>query len=193
MELTPLFYPPDLPAWRAWLAENGASQARVWLKYFRKGSLMPALSYQETLDEALCFGWIDSLIQRIDDESYARLFTPRRSASKWSADNRVRIKALIAEGRVTPAGLAVLPPDLEAEPVFRAHPEAQPLPDFIQDALAANPVARQRFFDLPPSARRLYLNYILDAKRGETRQKRLNYILEQLALGNTINLLQPKK
>lgn len=189
--LTSQFYAPDLPAWRAWLAEHHASAREVWLVYYKPHAHQPTLSYADSLDEALCFGWIDSLIRRIDEDSYARLFTPRVNREKWSAANRKRVRELIAAGRMTPAGTAVLPADLDAEPIQRPHPEREELPEFIRQALEQTGGLRAKFDALPPSTRRAYLNYILDAKRDETRQKRLALILENLAQDTVVDFMTP--
>ncbi len=192
MKLEPLLYVPDAETWAAWLAENWQVERRVWLVYYKKGCPQASPTYEESVDEALCFGWIDSLIKRLDDQSHARLFTPRKDRTKWSASNRLRVRRLIEAGRMKPPGLAVLPPDLEAEPVWRAHPEQEPLPGFIQQALAANIELKELFFGLTPSIRRMYLNYILDGKREATRQKRLEYILENLATGKIVDFMKSK-
>jgi uncharacterized protein YdeI (YjbR/CyaY-like superfamily) len=191
--LSPQFYPPDLNAWRAWLTEHHATDRQVWLVYYKPHAQRPSISYSDSLDEALCFGWIDSLIRRIDDDSYARLFTPRSNTARWSAVNRKRIKELIAAERVMPAGLAVLPQDLDAQPVERPHPEHEELPEFIQQALDQQAGLREKFEALSPSVRRGYLNFILDAKREETRQKRLVFVLENVASGQKIDFMKPLK
>ncbi len=96
----------SIAAWRDWLEQNHGTAGEVWLVYYKKGCGRPGLDYLETVDEALCFGWIDSQIRRVDEQRYARKFTPRKAASKWSTDNRRRAEELIQAGRMTPAGLA---------------------------------------------------------------------------------------
>ena len=193
MPLTPSLYLPTRSDWRAWLEVHHASETRLWLIFYKKDSGQPSIPLDDAIEEALCFGWIDSLIQHIDEQRYARLFTPRKNSAKWSADNRRRVQKLIAEGRMTPAGLALIPADWDAEPVPRGHPEQEELPAFIHEALDGEEGLRAKFEALAPSLRRNYLGYILDAKREETRQKRLAYILKAVALGQTVDFMKSMK
>jgi len=96
--------------WRRWLAKHHDDKKEIWLVYFKKSSSKTGVSYDESVEEALAYGWIDGLTKSIDDESYAGRFTPRKPKSNWSASNISRVKKLIAEGRMAPAGLATLPP-----------------------------------------------------------------------------------
>ncbi|HZS76494.1 MAG TPA: hypothetical protein VFA41_07755 [Ktedonobacteraceae bacterium] len=98
--------------WRAWLEEYHQDKKEIWLIYYKKTSGKQGISYEESVEEALCFGWIDGAIKGIDRDTYAGRFTPRRPKSPWSASNRIRVARLLQEGRMTKAGLAVLPPDL---------------------------------------------------------------------------------
>jgi uncharacterized protein YdeI (YjbR/CyaY-like superfamily) len=108
MEVTQTFYAADRSKWRAWLAANGSAERELWLIFCKKHAGTPCVSYDEAVEEALCFGWIDGLIKRLDDDRYTRRFTPRKSCSNWSESNKVRVRKLIAEGRMTPAGLATV-------------------------------------------------------------------------------------
>lgn len=174
--------------WRRWLARNGKRQKEIWLVQFRKGSPGTAVAYDDALDEALCFGWIDSLVKRIDGDRYARKFTRRTNPLTWSALNRKRMKRLIAEGRVTRAGLAVAgyrnaPKRVEQ----RSH-----IPERLPPALAA--VIRQdtrawsAFRALAPSHRRAYIGWVTSAKREETRLRRLAEAVRVLARGEKLGL-----
>ena len=98
--------------WRAWLAQHNADRKEIWLIYYKKTSGKTGISYEESVEEALCFGWIDGTNKGIDAETYAGRFTPRRPKSPWSASNRIRVARLLREGRMTEVGLAVLPADL---------------------------------------------------------------------------------
>jgi mannose-6-phosphate isomerase-like protein (cupin superfamily) len=98
---------PDREGWRDWLDRNHQSEREIWLVLYKKGAGKKGPSYDEAVEEALCFGWIDSIIRKVDGESYAQRFTPRKPGSKWSASNIARINKLIREGRMTPSGLAV--------------------------------------------------------------------------------------
>src|SRR5689334_13194434 len=92
--------------WREWLAKNHQSEAEVWLVFYKQHTKEACIDYSDALDEALCFGWVDSLVRRLDERRYARKFTPRREQSRWSAINRKRYAALAASGRLRPAGVA---------------------------------------------------------------------------------------
>ena len=98
--------------WRRWLAERHRGEARIWLVFYRKVSGRPSLPYDDAVEEAICFGWIDGLIKKIDAEKYARLFTPRRKKSRWSEHNKRSALKMLREGRMTAAGEAVLPPEV---------------------------------------------------------------------------------
>lgn len=99
--------------WREWLAQHHHDYKEIWLIYFKKSSGKKGITYEESVEEALCFGWIDGAIKGIDQETYAGRFTPRRPKSPWSDSNRERVARLLREGQVTEAGLAVLPTDLQ--------------------------------------------------------------------------------
>jgi uncharacterized protein YdeI (YjbR/CyaY-like superfamily) len=98
--------------WREWLAQHHHDHKEIWLVYYKKTSGKTGISYDESVEEALCFGWIDGTVKGIDEESYAGRFTPRRPKSPWSASNHERVARLLQEGRMTEAGIAVLPHDL---------------------------------------------------------------------------------
>ncbi|HXX79263.1 MAG TPA: hypothetical protein VEI53_12270 [Ktedonobacteraceae bacterium] len=98
--------------WRAWLAQHYDEYKEIWLIYYKKTSGNTGISYEESVEEALCFGWIDGAIKGIDKETYAGRFTPRRAKSPWSDSNRERVARLLRDGRMTEAGLAILPSDL---------------------------------------------------------------------------------
>ena len=102
------FYSPDVEDWHAWLQANHLTSNQVWLIYYKKTTRLPSISYEDSVDEALCFGWIDIRVRRIDDERYAILFTPRRVKSHWSESNQQRVRKLIKEGRMTPAGMVLV-------------------------------------------------------------------------------------
>jgi len=101
--------------WRAWLAQHHADRKEIWLTYYKKTSGKTGISYEDSVEEALCFGWIDGAIKGIDAETYAGRFTPRRPRSPWSESNRARVARLLRDGRMTDAGLAVIPTDLRED------------------------------------------------------------------------------
>jgi uncharacterized protein YdeI (YjbR/CyaY-like superfamily) len=106
MKMTRIFTPANSVEWRSWLAENHDKEQEVWLVYFKPTSGKAGIDYESSIEEALCYGWVDSIIQKIDSEKYARKFNPRRANSIWSASNKKRMEKLIAEERMTASGLA---------------------------------------------------------------------------------------
>ncbi len=117
--MTQTFYAPDRDTWREWLEEHGNRESEVWLVYYKAKTGHPTISYNDSLEEALCFGWVDSIIQRIDEEKYARKFTPRKPGSHWSEVNQHLAARLVKEGRMTEAGLAKVDFPLEEVPAAR--------------------------------------------------------------------------
>ena len=170
---------------RAWLKKHHRNTDGIWLVYYKKGSGRERVAYDDAVEEALCFGWIDSVIQRIDDEKYAQKFTPRRSTSKWSALNIKRMRKLIDEKRMTAAGLEKFDMALlDSEPPPR--PKELPVPDFLAAALAEHPAALENFNRMAPSYRRNYIGWISAARREETRQKRIAEAIERLEQNLTL-------
>jgi uncharacterized protein YdeI (YjbR/CyaY-like superfamily) len=173
MAVSRTFYATNRQEWRAWLEKHHATESEIWLIYYKKHTGQPRIPYEDAVEEALCFGWIDSTVKKIDEEKFAQKFTPRRDRSNWSALNKRRMQQLIRDGRMTAAGLAKI--DLatlndETEPRPK---EELPLPRFVKQALRANRTAWENFDKLAPSYRRNLIRWILDAKKEETRQRRL--------------------
>jgi uncharacterized protein YdeI (YjbR/CyaY-like superfamily) len=178
------FFAADRAAWREWLATHHEARTQVWLLLHKKHVTEPSVSYDQAVEEALCWGWIDGLTKRWDDRRYAVRFTPRKPRSVWSESNVERVTRMIAEGRMTPAGMAlveeakrrgtwdeaasgrlgVTPPDLEA-------------------ALAGVPAASRRWETWTPSLRRQYIYWVLDAKRPEIRARRIAEVVRRAAAG----------
>jgi uncharacterized protein YdeI (YjbR/CyaY-like superfamily) len=153
VEITTTFYAPDRAAWRAWLAANGAAEREIWLIFYKKHTGTPCASYDEAVEEALCFGWIDGQIKRLDDDRYSQRFTRRKPGSSWSKSNKVRVRKMIAEGRMTPAGLVTVTFPLdpaEDAPAPRAEPA---LSDDLLARLQADEVAWASFQPAAPSHR----------------------------------------
>jgi uncharacterized protein YdeI (YjbR/CyaY-like superfamily) len=177
-----------LEQWRDWLVKHHASESEVWLIFYKRNSGVASIDYQDALDEALCFGWVDSLVKRLDDRRYARKFTPRRPDSRWSAVNRKRYAELKAEGRLQPPGI-------ERPPTNRGYGPRPPrleipseLPAYIQTALRNHPTAMCHFEALGPSQRRRYFAWIESAKRDETKLRRLEEAIRLLASGKVLGL-----
>jgi len=189
MEITNTFTASDRGTWRKWLEEHGTTEPEVWLVYYKAGSRKTTISYQDSLEEALCFGWVDSIIQKIDEEKYARKFTPRRAGSKWSELNKHLVARLMQEGRMTEAGLAKVEFAVEAAPKVRPKRAPLALPDWLKEAFMKSPAAWENFQKLAPSHQRNYIGWISDAKREETRQKRIRYAIERLEKGLQLGLM----
>jgi uncharacterized protein YdeI (YjbR/CyaY-like superfamily) len=177
--------------WRAWLAAHHATENEIWIVYYKQHTGQPRISYDEVVEEALCFGWIDSLVRRLDDDRYAQKVTPRKNTSKWSESNLRRFAAVVKSGRMTPAGLAKGPPDVKPVAKKPSAPSPEPddeVPEYIQQRLRTNAKAWSFFQDLAPSYRRLYVKWIDAAKREETRQKRLDEAVALLEEGKKLGL-----
>jgi uncharacterized protein YdeI (YjbR/CyaY-like superfamily) len=192
MPITKTLHVTTREEWRAWLAKHHATETEVWLIYYKKQSGQSRIPYDDAVEEALCFGWIDSIVKKIDEEKYAQKFTPRRERLKWSPSNKRRMRKLIEEGRMTEVGLAkidlvVLHEDEKEKPKQRT--SATPdIPPFVEQALRANPAAWKHFQDLAPSHRRNYIRWIIDAKREETRQRRLREVVSLLEQNKRLGL-----
>ena len=194
MKALKTFYAANREKWRTWLQRNHKTETEVWLIYYKKASGRPRVSYDDAVEEALCFGWVDSLVKRIDDEKFAQKFTPRKNHSKWSEHNKRRARAMIAQGKMTDAGLAVIGRgvlDSSVDQVARTVPDRRrfdTVPEFIQKALSRNKKAREYFEKLAPSHRRHYIGWISMAKRPETQQRRLAEAIELLAQNKKLGL-----
>jgi len=167
--------------WRKWLEENHSIVQGIWLIYYKKISGKPRVSYNDAVEEALCFGWIDGKIKRVNDDYYMQWFTPRRPGSRWSKLNMNRAQKLINEGRMRPAGLVAYKETIKKpELIYDIKSETRlPLPDDLIEALKKNIVAYNNFINFPPSSRKLYVFWLTSAKRAETRQGRITIIVER--------------
>ena len=176
------FTPTSRAHWRRWLAKNHLTSPGVWLVYHKKASGKPSVSYAHAVEEALCFGWIDSQIARIDDHRYKQIFTPRKAKSPWSKLNKTRVEALTAAGLMTDAGLAKIEAaQKDGSWCAVDHVEALTMPPELKKALAAVPNAAKNFAAFSPSCRKAYLYWINNAKRPETRQKRVADVVQYAA------------
>jgi uncharacterized protein YdeI (YjbR/CyaY-like superfamily) len=171
-------------AWRAWLKAHHASSPGVWLVFYKDHTGKPSMPYEDSVREALCFGWIDSLIKRLDDERYARKFTPRKPSSRWSTINRQRWNELEAAGLLALAGRDAAP----TANTYAPKPEIPELPAYIAQALKARPKAWRFFQSLAPSYRRHFVAWIHIAKRPETREARIRESIALLESGKKLGL-----
>jgi uncharacterized protein YdeI (YjbR/CyaY-like superfamily) len=166
--------------WRKWLQENHEQSEGIWLIYYKKPSGKPRIKYDDAVEEALCFGWIDSKIKRINDEYYVQYFTPRRKGSVWSKYNLERVKSLIERGQMHPSGMekyreAIENPGL----VYDNKTDGEPvIPEDLEKELQKNSEAYQNFVNFSLSARRIYIGWLNNAKRPETRNKRILQVVE---------------
>lgn len=169
-----IFFAVDRDAWRAWLEEHHATRDHVWLTLHKKHVAEPCVTLEEAVEEALCFGWIDGRLRRVDDRRHVLRFSPRKPRSNWASSNKARVARLIAEGRMTPAGMAVIDA-AKANGSWDRLDERQldSTPPDLAAALAAEPPAQERWSTLAPSLRRQYVYAVLQAKRPETRARRV--------------------
>ena len=181
-----LLYVRDRKEWRAWLEKHHASETKVWLVYYKKHTGRARISYDDAVEEALCYGWIDSIVKTLDEDRYIQKFTPRVNNRKWSALNLERVKKLIQEGRMTEAGSSKIPRALAPPPP--RYSADSPLPGFFAEALAASPTAAENFRQLAPSYRRDFVRWVTEAKREETRQRRLAEAIRLLERNEKLGL-----
>jgi uncharacterized protein YdeI (YjbR/CyaY-like superfamily) len=176
-------YVEDRDQWRAWLKANHRRETEVWLVYYKKGTGKPRVAYGDAVEEAICFGWIDSKIRKLDEERYTQLFTPRHPASQWSPSNIARAKELIRENKMTPAGLKVFDPR-----------QAAPAPPTMLPATLAALFQQQRtawgnFERFPPSYRRMTIAWVASAKREETKTRRLRHLIAESEANRRIKFM----
>ena len=179
--------PATLPEWRQWLSENHKRETEVWLTYHKKHTGKSSVSYEDSVQEALCWGWIDSLIKRMDDDRYARKFTPRKPDSQWSVSNIKRVRKLKKENRLQPAGRGVIPEKVFTGKIANREPDTQMCSEF-SDALAANEVARQNFERMTEKQQNLFVRWINAAKQTATRQKRSEEAIKLLNEGKKLGM-----
>lgn len=179
-----IFNPKDLAHWRSWLEENHMTKKAVWLVFYTKASGKNVISWSEAVDQALCFGWIDSKKIKIDKEISHQYFSKRKAKSTWSKINKDKIDRLMAEGLMAPAGLEIIE-IAKQNGSWNLLDEVEKLivPEDLDQALKANPGAEEYFLNLSKSTRKFMLTWILFAKSPETRQKRINEIAELAAKG----------
>jgi uncharacterized protein YdeI (YjbR/CyaY-like superfamily) len=176
--------PRSRKAWRGWLAKHHAASSGVWVVFAKKASGLPTVSYNDAVEEALCFGWIDGLMHPVDGTFYKQLFTPRKPKSRWAASNKARVAKLVAAGLMTAAGMkqVTLAKDLGTWDAFSSV-EAMTLPPDFKRALEATPAAQKGYDAYPPGVKKQCLYYLNDAKRPATRAKRIAQIIEAAAAG----------
>ena len=189
--MEPTFFPTPA-AFRRWLKKNHRTARELFVGFYKKGTGRPSITWPEAVDEALCFAWIDGVRRSLDDESYVIRFTPRRPGSNWSLINIRKVKALIREGRMQPAGLAAFEArKAEKSGVYSFEQRENAKLDRKAEAkFKANKAAWKFFQSQPPGYRKVAVFYVMSAKREETRAKRLQTLIDDSAAGLRIGLLR---
>jgi uncharacterized protein YdeI (YjbR/CyaY-like superfamily) len=169
--------------WRAWLEENSERAAEVWLLYYKKDTGRPRIAYADAVEEAICFGWIDGKIKKLDQARFAQLFTPRQPKSKWSRTNIERARRMIREGKMTVAGLKVFDP--------RNQTAALPtkLPALLEEQFRQLETAWKNFTHFPPSYQRMTIGWVASAKQEETQLRRLRQLIAESAANRRIKFM----
>lgn len=179
MEITKTLYVKDRRAWRSWLEKNHGREKEIWLIYYKKHTDKQRVPYEDAVEEALCFGWIDSTVKTIDKDKYAQRFSPRNPKSSWSEPNKERLRRLIKMGKMTKAGLAKINDELLKE--LNSNKESQPLeiaPDILKN-LKKDSKTWQNFQKFPQTYQIIRISFIEGARnRPQEFQKRLNYFLK---------------
>lgn len=190
-EITETFCAVNRRAWRAWLAEHHQDKTEIWLLCYKKHTKQRCVSYDAAVEEALCFGWIDGLLKRIDDTQHVIRFTPRKPQSQWSPSNKRRVAAMIRAGKMTEAGLALVRAAKRSGAWQRADESRKEVkvPADLQRALERNQRAAQNFAAFAPGYRRDYIRWVADAKRDETRRRRIREVVRRAAAGKKPGML----
>jgi uncharacterized protein YdeI (YjbR/CyaY-like superfamily) len=190
--LTPTFFATP-QEFRTWLEDNHETATELLVGFHKKGSGKPSITWPESVEEALCFGWIDGVRRSLDDESYTIRFSPRRPDSTWSRANLEKVEELRRRGRMRPAGLRVFEERREAGAGVYSYEqrEAAELPAEYEERLRANRAAWEFWTARPPSYRKAAVWWVVSAKKEETRERRLARLIEDSASGRTVPPLTP--
>lgn len=182
MKITGKLHVTNRDDWRAWLRKNYDTKKEVWLIYYKRHTGKPRIPYDDAVEEALCFGWIDSLVKKIDDEKFVQKFTPRKGKSKWSEANKKRARKMIKEGKMTKAGLAKIREAKSNGEWFKTAPVKKELviPAYIKKPFATNEKALDNFNNLANGYKRQLVGWITSAKREKTRKRRLTEAIRLL-------------
>jgi uncharacterized protein YdeI (YjbR/CyaY-like superfamily) len=175
----PVVQPKSRKAWRAWLEKNHASSSGVWLVYAKKHTGIPSLTYAEAVEEALCFGWIDSLVHSMDDSRFKQIFTPRKETSAWSALNKKRVEQLIASRQMTAAGMKMIElAKINGRWNAHAKTDALTMPPELKKALDGNAAAKKNWPTYTVSQQKAFLRMVDGARTAETRARRVARVLD---------------
>lgn len=184
-------YVKDRNEWRSWLEKNYDSKSEIWLIYYKKHSSKPRIPYDDAVEEALCFGWIDSLVKTIDDEKYMQKYTPRKKNSVWSEYNVKRCEKMIKEGKMTNAGLVLIEEAKKNGKWQNAYISKKlfEMPRSLEDALKKDKTAWENFNNFAPSYKNNYIHWVASAKREETKEKRIIEVVKRAALNQKPGML----
>jgi len=185
MQIKEKIYLKTRAEWREWLKVNHHRQEGIWLVYYKKHTGKPRITYEDAVEEAICFGWIDSTVKRVDEKTYVQKFTPRRKGSVWSKLNKMRAIKLIKAGWMKPLGLEKIEEAKNKGTWQDAYTTKRnvEMPEDLKDALDLNRIAKSFFNTLSPSNRNSYINWVNFARRQETRSKRITKVVEYCAGG----------
>jgi uncharacterized protein YdeI (YjbR/CyaY-like superfamily) len=180
MPQEPVFF-NDRAEWRRWLRKNHDKSSEIWILTFKKHTGKQCVSYEDALEEALCYGWIDSRMRRIDDERHTWRFAPRKPNSIWSLSNRKRTERLIKEGRMADPGMAKVEDAKRSGEWDKAYAPSKPprMPVDLKDALMKDSLAWKNFQAFAKSYRTTYIYWVSAAKREETRRKRIKEVVRR--------------
>ncbi len=194
MEITEKIYVMNREQWRDWLEKNHATAKEIWLIYYKKNSGKPRIPYNDAVEEALCFGWIDSIVKSVDELCYVQRFTPRRKNSQLSEANKERVRQLLKEGKMTSAGLESIKHHLEENADAKDHNSlfgTFELPADIRKALKKDSIVWKNFNQFPEHYKRVRIGWIDTARiRPEVFNKRLNYFIKMTARNKTYGMIQ---
>jgi uncharacterized protein YdeI (YjbR/CyaY-like superfamily) len=191
---TNTYYAKDRKAWRKWLEKNHSTSSGVWLVYYKKDSGKSRVAYADAVEEALCFGWIDSTLNPIDEHSYMQLFTPRKPKSGWSKLNKERVEQLIAQGLMTPAGLEKIEAARQHGTWEKLdHIESFTVPPLLEQAFKKNKSAKSFFDSLSKTNKKYILYYINNVKTEELKKKRVDDIIAAANEGRMLDRFVVRK
>ena len=181
MEITETLYVTNRIDWRDWLQSNHQLKKEIWLVYYKKHTGIERIPYDDAVEEALCFGWIDSIVKRVDDETYVQKFSPRKPRSIWSALNKKRVKKMIKSGSMTKAGLEKIREAKKSGKWDEAYTSKKvvEIPSDLTIAISKNKVASTNFLNFADSYKNMYINWVNSAKKEETRQRRIKEVVNR--------------
>ncbi len=181
MEITETLYVTNRIDWRDWLQSNHQLKKEIWLVYYKKHTGIERIPYDDAVEEALCFGWIDSIVKRVDDETYVQKFSPRKPRSIWSALNKERVGKMIKSGLMTKAGLEKIKEAKKSGKWDEAYTSKKvvEIPSDLTIALSKNKVASTNFLNFADSYKNMYINWVNSAKKEETRQRRIMEVVNR--------------